>query len=750
LCFPDQINLLFNNENLTLSGDGGSTTSSILEFRVPVPLDELGVTNSEIRIIDTPGLGDTGGLEQDARFLATLDKYLSTHQDLSHRIPNAVFILHPFQDNRFEGPGSNFIKMLRRIDSFRNRITDESYSNVIFVLTHFSFATKHFLRNPQARIQDFKKVIEDYCLFPKPISIVLAESKGKDQNLNMKNGNYLLPSGDLYPQNLIERMKIAMSNGGDLMGRAIIDKALNPDYLQHDSFNFSTSEYNLLPSTSDQAAHNGTVLKYLNILIASELDIETTEVSTLLSEAYETLNDSDLKRKFPGSLVYLQKALNVRGIQNITQIPKTTLSIVNLFSTLKINSLIEILLEKGLSLKAPPFKDEFLVGKSYNVLMDVPLTSVSSLEEGELKSPSTIGYVFPTTLSCQASPSERDRFKIFSNRKAYLEYRKNILGVDERIKEEAFVGAISVGFNIISDNGNLLGQNQQVTFSALREYRIFQLRLNDDVKVTSTFREALHNLKPFNETNYENVQQWKAFFLQYGTHIIHSVHGGGSIEIKATSNYSSYQNVSKRIFDFVDFAEKIELSRSEGQTSGEMNLNGIEHSLTFRGGDPSYKTTDLTKMSVQEASSLLNNWKKSLRLRPEVLWSSVTLRPLSQIVNKGIGQDASSKIAEGAKRFLDGTLEYTPSKILLAELDTCKKQKLMAVENFNNQTAIINADMEKVTDQIANIRTTMSEDSATFIRDLLVLQGEETRLKAISSLKDRLLEKRSSCEKHKI
>jgi len=93
-------------------GDTISITTDIHEFRIPIEVDELGISNAELRVIDTPGLGDTRGLEQDARFLATLDDYFSNHEELSHRLPNVVLVFGKFHDNRFSGKGSKFVKML--------------------------------------------------------------------------------------------------------------------------------------------------------------------------------------------------------------------------------------------------------------------------------------------------------------------------------------------------------------------------------------------------------------------------------------------------------------------------------------------------------------------------------------------------------------------------------------------------------------------------------------------------------------
>ncbi|CAL8067922.1 unnamed protein product [Orchesella dallaii] len=158
------INLLFDNPTITKTGDFLSTTTHIHEYKVTMPIDELGLANTELRIIDTPSLGDTRGVQQDAKFLAILDQFLSTHEELKDRIPNAVLVFHKFTDNRFAGEGSRYVKMLRGLNAFREKLTDENYSNVIHVFTHFSSATKQTKRNPWARLATFKGADQNlYC-----------------------------------------------------------------------------------------------------------------------------------------------------------------------------------------------------------------------------------------------------------------------------------------------------------------------------------------------------------------------------------------------------------------------------------------------------------------------------------------------------------------------------------------------------------------------------------------------------------
>jgi hypothetical protein len=273
-----QINLLFDNPNVTKVGDEISTTNAIHEFRIPIQVDELGISNSELRVIDTPGLGDTKGLEQDAKFLATLEEFLSNHEELHNRIPNVVLIFHKFNDNRYAGEGSSFVKVLRGIDSFRMRLTDKYYSNVVFVLSHFTGETRETCRKPNKKLASFKRIIDEYSLFPKPITIVVAENKAAEEELPLVNGYYRLPNGEYYPRNLFEKIQQLTSSGGDPIGEAVITAA----FRDSDHFNITSSSMSLVGSG------NSKVAKYLGIVSGAIFNVEITEISKLIAAAHES------------------------------------------------------------------------------------------------------------------------------------------------------------------------------------------------------------------------------------------------------------------------------------------------------------------------------------------------------------------------------------------------------------------------------------------------------------------------------
>jgi hypothetical protein len=262
---------------VTRVGGERSTTKDIYEFRIPIPVDELGIQNSELRIIDTPGLGDSRGLDEDAKSLATLEEFLDGHKELSTRIPNVILVFHKFTDNRYNGQGSAFVKMLRGLDEFRPRITDKNYSNVIFVFSHFMSETKAVTRNPKKKLAALKKVIKYNSQFPLPIVIAVAENRATDHTLPMVNGYYKLPNGDYYPKNLFDRITQITSGAQDVIGEAIIRTA----FRDPDDFKVTSTDFPLVDP------NNNKVPKFFGILAGAVYNVAQTGVpppksSTLL------------------------------------------------------------------------------------------------------------------------------------------------------------------------------------------------------------------------------------------------------------------------------------------------------------------------------------------------------------------------------------------------------------------------------------------------------------------------------------
>ncbi|CAL8147721.1 unnamed protein product [Orchesella dallaii] len=426
------INILLNNQNVTLAGEEISTTSEILEFHVPIPVPELGVTNSELRIIDTPGLGDSRGLQHDAMFLATLDNYLSEHPELKTKIPNLVLVFHHFTDNRYNGAAAKFVNMIRGLDSFRTRITDENYSNVLFVFTHFcSETSKTLLQNPSIKLMRFKEVIEKYTLFPKPILTSVIENKGKENELLTVNGNYILPNNEIFPSNLINKFDTITMNGNDVMGRAIISTAFEN---RREHLNVSKSSFGLVSPNHPKVA------KYLSLLSTATLRVGSTEISRLLVNAFDRM-PLPLKIQSPNSLNNLQKYLNMRNIRTKADLPHTTVKILELLEKMEKNDAVLYLLNKGLNLNSPNFPRPIITSYGYSAIKDSDLTK--SPYKLDMLKVSEMGYKLPDAIISKKEFYIYDILTIFDTKEEYVSYvALGTIGTNLSIGENLFISKL--------------------------------------------------------------------------------------------------------------------------------------------------------------------------------------------------------------------------------------------------------------------------------------------------------------------
>ncbi|OXA62062.1 hypothetical protein Fcan01_00711 [Folsomia candida] len=375
--------------------------------------------------------------------------------------------------------------------------------------------------------------------------------------------------------------------------------------------------------------------------------------------------DPILMRKFPNSLPYLQKALNLRHIRSEEDIPKTKLGILQLMKYLRSNEAILFLLEDALKISPPAFPLNVIAGHSFHVFKDLPL-SRTPLLLGEPTS-SDIGYLFPSILTCSVEKK---------------------LGISGKIGADRFTGEIRPGFNIESESFTDSG----CVITAVREIRMFELVLNDKPALSDAFKKILLQLPVYNETDHDNVNVWVNFFENYGTHVVRSVYGGGAIEITLRSSKKCETSaITNALFNVIQFAEdlvSIKGLSSGNSTSGLVVRDGISHQLKFRGGDAKYHTTDLTKMNLDEASTLLADWKNSLQLNPTILTTEMGLVPIGEIAKKvGTRQNITAAVATATSLYFHSDLKYKPKPV--NQVIQGDRDSVLPVQSNQGFTAII-------------------------------------------------------------
>ncbi|XP_035703935.1 uncharacterized protein LOC118434455 [Folsomia candida] len=92
--------------------------------------------NINLNIFNIPEFLRGSYTEEDAELVLAVKAI--TKKYLPNKLPNVCFLVSRFDDNRFQGEGSDFSKMLIALSHCRDSWTDGKLSNVILVLTHSS------------------------------------------------------------------------------------------------------------------------------------------------------------------------------------------------------------------------------------------------------------------------------------------------------------------------------------------------------------------------------------------------------------------------------------------------------------------------------------------------------------------------------------------------------------------------------------------------------------------------------------
>lgn len=456
-------------------------------------------------------MGDTRGIENDAKFIATLSNYLKNHDDLSKGVPNIVLIVGKFDDARLEGPSSGFNRMLKGVKLLEDQLIDKTFSNIIVVLTHYMNAKKELKNNPMPRYELIGRLLQDIG-FPQPISVIGAENEAEERDLEEMNGYFKLPSGEYYPYNIFKRIQ-QITTENDPIGEAIIRTAFtNPALLQVNLF----KEMKLLGGSQ-----NPMYVKCMDELIGSQFSVQPTPISNKFAEVWENSLHPDLRKNYTGSLKIVQNIFQVRQIKEFNQLPKNPEDIIQFLKEIPQNEAILALLEKALGIIVPKLNIDYLIGKGYDILND---RSSSLIFQFNTFKTSPLGYKLPVGIKCELV-NETEDICIFSESKQdYTTRRLTDLNLPTT-EINQILGNVKSGYNVIQQ----MKANNNNEFTTLREHRIFQLTL-EDPQFSQDFIKDIEKLPKFNDQQVHVKQIWKVFFDRYGTHVVSSAYGGGSIE----------------------------------------------------------------------------------------------------------------------------------------------------------------------------------------------------------------------------
>ncbi len=647
---------MFNADGLAPISNHGSCTSEIFEYEAKVPVLELGVSNTVLRIIDTPGFGDTRNAVADAQLIATLKEFLESHEDFKHgQFPTVVLIVASFADTRFDGENAAFVKMLKGLRSIEENIIDKEKSNVILLLTHVMAEKPAVQKNPEKKCEMFANVVRQFIQLPMPIVTVLAENEAQGYKLKKTNGYFELPNGKYYPYNIYEAIRSLTSASRDKMGEAIVRTAFK-DIKKY------TVEKNRVKKLLPVGLESVNVAQ--NIIDKIQYQISSCPVMDNLEKCWENMN-SCIRDDNPGTLLCMQRVFERKKIYTMEDLPKTENDILSLMKEIPTNYAVPALLEQALGIKVPKLNISLVTGHCYNIIQDCTLpVSIFKLETNYTLSP--IGYLIPSEIKCELNSETLDICKFISSRAEYIRSRLKDLNISANIHVDASVFDSEVrsgaGYNYINKN---TGLNTHTKFNMLREYRKFRLTLAKNTDLSEEFISAVKDLPKFTGDESESVNKFKVFFQRFGTHVVTSCFGGGAIQItgSAETENTLKSEQDRRAFIAqlrIDFTKKFGVHTDSTYTNDYQNqstthLSNLKYSLNFKGGDWPYHHQNLTDSS-DGAPDHVEKWNQSLTLNPMMLDTNMNLTPLSWYVQKYY-PDTAKEIDRASERLFKTNCE---------------------------------------------------------------------------------------------
>ncbi|CAC5409091.1 DHH [Mytilus coruscus] len=459
------VNYLFDKK-IAKTGDSKSVTHSTTEYVLQLKSSEWRIPDLKLSMIDSPGFGDTDGLEQDAKNVMSIKYFLASHPFMrKNRYPNLVMIVQNINDNRIEGESSNFAKMLKGLRKVG--AVDPYNPNVVVVLTHAaSVARKRWEDKVQKKKEEVKTIVQLHLgVHPE---IVVQENLPDDNELERDGDWYLLPNGDKQPKILYQACENILNRAGDEIGHEAMAVAFRPGSDKRVEMGYYVSSSEVTPE--DMQA-------MLSTLIESIVLVPTSEVR------FRDLN-----------------IFKTNDLQNMSMN-----KLMTKFYPIRLTKERQKILEEvfGLSYEQVSGLD-YHVGKGYNIFKDsTTLKSPLSMEE------SSNQYGLPGNVQLKECSSFDVKFESVEDTKEYVSKRLRDLSihVDGVINFEAF--------NINFRSGYNKGSSKIQTFSV--EQRIQQVSVHEPFQLNEEFiTDVKHLPSNYNLKDESSVIKWKAFFDKWG------------------------------------------------------------------------------------------------------------------------------------------------------------------------------------------------------------------------------------------
>lgn len=223
------INHLFDTgegDPVAMISDQESKTNATTEYLLTVDEPDYEVCDLSMSIIDTPGLNDTAGVEQDACNFVSMKEFLQTHPSVDKKIyPNLVFLVVSAMDKRIAGVNSNLVKTLRGIKYLE--VVDKNHPNLVVILTFCCSVPRGNVHRWKEKIekkkQDISTIVFKVLAVRAPV-IPMENAYGDNDHELEKDGDFtVLPNDERQPKNLYEACLLLLEENRDHFGLMVLN-----------------------------------------------------------------------------------------------------------------------------------------------------------------------------------------------------------------------------------------------------------------------------------------------------------------------------------------------------------------------------------------------------------------------------------------------------------------------------------------------------------------------------------------------
>ena len=202
-----------------------SGTRAVTEYVSLLEMPHLAVKDLPIAMVDTPGMCDTEGLDQDAKNVFAIQKYLNMHLGPG-KVPNLILLLIRSTENRLLGSESRFKKQVACLKQLK--VTDHRKSNIVVVVTHACMQiTAQATDDWEAKFtQKISTALSRYGgIEGTPVVFIENNHKKYGLNFDESTGASCLPNGKIQPRYIFDQMLSTLKDAGDDLGYLAVKQA---------------------------------------------------------------------------------------------------------------------------------------------------------------------------------------------------------------------------------------------------------------------------------------------------------------------------------------------------------------------------------------------------------------------------------------------------------------------------------------------------------------------------------------------